>query len=431
VHVSLRNDSTQTWKAGDVLLAWEPADRQAAGNNTTALSDFTKSIADVYPGAVVTFDMSIKIPSDMSTVKSSCIVWLLRTPSGSKSFYERFSLVANDPGALFVVNDVNRHMKTGQKLDARAAVVNNSPHAIKPGDFKVGARWFYLDGTLAGDASASPVALSRQIQTGDSTSVTLSLRAPEYPGRYILVWDTLLPDGRWGTDAAEHLPLGSYAAFNVWVEPDKHAQALPLDLTALMGQRDILFEGEGVVSGGAMPAEVMPPDASREVGADLLALGKPGPGYYPSGYYGSSVGDGMKSNHRISFLLPSKQGFNTINADGQTINLPKGDWRYAHILAATTQETSETAEYGVVFASNSVAEKLSVGPCLLAKTTDHSTAAFISPYHIKAGQADASAGSALWDVVLPIDATKESGDVKSIKLPKSATLKIFAITLEK
>jgi hypothetical protein len=218
--------------------------------------------------------------------------------------------------------------------------------------------------------------------------------------------------------SGETLPL------QIWVSADRASLAAPVDLSAYFNDRGVAFEGENIPGfdgqGGSLPGEMLPPDGASELDGNPLLIGKPGLALYPSGYYSTQTGSGWSSNHRISFLFPSKVDKDVVVAKGQTISLPSIGCHTIHILAAAASDAP------VPFKINGIA--ISVYPWTFNVGTALSkgeTIALKYPYRIVKSQIDGASPCVLMDYALP------ANDPKSLMLPDDPRVKILAITLEK
>jgi len=174
---------------------------------------------------------------------------------------------------------------------------------------------------------------------------------------------------------------------------------------------------------------MLPPDGFAEPDANPLVIGKPGPAYYPSGYFSDSTGQGWDSNHRISFLYPAKRGNDAIACQGQSIDLPGGRYQALHLLAtATSGGAPVTADFSVVYDGGSSRQLIAISDWSKPVPKSDATTAFACSYRLAKDSVDSASACILGDYVIPLDPGK---DLRGLRLPSDPRIKIMAITVEK
>jgi hypothetical protein len=172
---------------------------------------------------------------------------------------------------------------------------------------------------------------------------------------------------------------------------------------------------------------MLPPDGEREVDGNPFLIGKAGPNMYPSGYFSQSVGSGWASNHRIAFLYPGKQDNDVVSCQGQTIDVPGGNYAAVHILMATTANATTQESFTMQLGGNAVPVILAVAPWTTAPTAPNATIGFESPYRHVNGAIDSAHPAILGDYVL----NAAGGKLDKLTLPNDPAVKVLAITLER
>lgn len=421
VEVRMRNDGAKTWTPSGPALTYSIDDNPAVN---------VRLREDVTPGAVATVNVPLAIPS--APKATHAISWNIGDPDYKGGFTERVAQTGADPGAEFGITDISRRFKTGQKALVRISVKNSSNVTWKKADFKIGYRWLYLDGVAAGHATTPPASLPGNVASGGEVVVFANVQAPEYPGRYMLLWNLVLPDGKCVADSETVTRPRETLPVEIWVTPDRQAKSEPVDLTRYFNDRGVAFEGETIPgfdgAGGSIPGEMLPPDGSSELDGDPLLIGKPGPDLYPSGYYAEQTGSGWGSNHRISFLFPGKIGQDMVVSNGQTIAVPGNGARAIHILAANSSDSTVVAQFELRYGGESATVSASIAPWTAAPTEPGATLAFKYPYRLIKSAVDDRSPCVLSDYSLTVSPGKK---LTAISLPSDPRIKVLAITLEK
>lgn len=425
VTVILRNEGSQEWKAGTQIIG------ESAGSGATLGK--TAVAQDIPPGSIAYLNVPVKVsgsPNSAETIEWAVAPAGADQPSAKDTDHtDRVAVVSRDAGVSFALSDFPRHLKTGDKATAQLGLENVGPDTWPAGAYKIGYHWAYLDGTPYEDgADLTPIPTA--VAPGHGAAVTVNFHAPENPGRYNLVWDIRLPDGRWASaESVSH--DGSVLVAQVWVTGDKGST--PVDLSHDFNTAGVAFESNPSAAnfdgqGDSLPGEMLPPDGSGEVNGNPIQIGQPGPAYYPSGYYASRADQG--TNHLVSFLYPTKQGNDAIACQGQTIDLPDGKYTAIHLLAAATtgSGSAENTTFGVVYSDSTQSAPLSISDWSQSPASGAGTAAFDCPYRLGPNGIDSSSPSILGDYAIGLDSGRR---LTKLTLPSDPRVKIFAITLEK
>ncbi|MDR3708849.1 MAG: sugar-binding protein [Capsulimonadaceae bacterium] len=429
VQVRVRNDGAGTWTAGktSLLLALKE-DAVPGGAAPGVWKSEAPLTVDAPPGDVAVFDASLAVPpsNGIGFVAS----WKLNETGYKGGYNERLGLTASDSGPEFGITDMARQFSAGQKVRVRLSLRNPSHSVVHRGEYRVSYRIYYLDGLLAGPSTTPPAQLRTDIAAGQEDVVFADFQAPAYPGRYTVVWGLVGADGDFLADSQTFVAQGDTLPLQIWVTADKNARTVPVDLTAQFNERGVAFEGEATKgfdgAGGAIPGEMLPPDGTQELDGDPLLIGKAGPALYPSGYYSSATGDQWESNHRISFLFPGKNGANVVAAHGQKIPVPRGTYRTAHILAASSSGTPITASIGMSYGSQTTSSTIELSTWSSAPST--ASVGFRTSYRLLNGEVVDGTPCILVDYAVSVD---PSNKLSAVILPDDPRVKVLAITLEK
>jgi hypothetical protein len=220
----------------------------------------------------------------------------------------------------------------------------------------------------------------------------------------------------------------------VTVAGDKNALAETVDLTRYFNLNGAGYEtmsdrGDFDGSGHALPAAFMPPDGTQELNVNPMLVGKPGPQEYTSGYYSSTTGAGSQSNHRIAFLFGPKNIENVVECRGQRIDLPSGNWKAVHILAASTGDQNvTTTQFVLNYKDGDANTPLAIANWSKVPDSATATVGLRLPYRLYHGDIDSGGPAFLGDY--PITLAPER-HIKSITLPDAQQIKIVGLTLER
>ncbi|MGC8863129.1 MAG: hypothetical protein ACP5R5_10200, partial [Armatimonadota bacterium] len=114
---------------------------------------------------------------------------------GSPPLARIVDVFESDLAARIVDSNVPAKLQAGQVFDAKVVIRNVGAVTWDRKRTAVGYHWFHLDGTqMQWDCPTTPI--SADIKAGWPVVATARIKAPEYDGRYILVWDVMV-DGVW------------------------------------------------------------------------------------------------------------------------------------------------------------------------------------------------------------------------------------------
>jgi len=432
--VTVRNDGSANWTGSQIAYKIQKVDVATGTVRTVSESKGEALPTPITAGQAVTVNVAAvpKTPEGQPLPTGEYrLHWFVKPGKGGEavagSYDEAVRVVGSDPGAAFVLADIPRSMDAGRDETARLAVENLGPTAWPKGSHKVGYHWYYLDGTEYQWSGGALAPLTKEVAIGRADGdITAKFHAPDAPGRYALAWDVQGPDGAWASTA----PAGrADDLLQVIVQVNGKGSVVPIDLrksadlvgitSGTGGDAGTGFDGQG----RTFPAVMLPPDATTEVDGNPLLIGKAGPALYPSGYYAQSVGVDSGSNHRVSFLYPRPDVKNIVVCHGQTIDLPGGNYRAIHLLAASSGGQNITAAFAVP-GQNALAP---VTVSAWTQAPANATLGLRSPYRQGKNGADA-VSVMLGDYVLALDPTHKIG---ALTLPNNPDIKIVAISLEK
>jgi hypothetical protein len=435
--VAVRNDGSGVWTKERLAYKIQTVDPDSGDVQTVGESaGETVSPFPIQPGQIAQPSSPVTLTDTHGKplpVGEYRLHWFIKS-SGSDpipgSYDETVRVVASDPGPNFVLSDIPRQVDAGKDETAQIAVQNVGPTTWLKKSVSIGYHWYYLDGREALWDSAGSTPIQKDVVTDAiAGNVTVKFHAPDRPGRYALVFDLRSADGTWASVASSSkgddiLP--------VLVTVDGRGPVTTVDLSKYVTTNGIAgpdkvgdFDGQG----HALPAESLPPDGTSEVDTNPLLSGKPGPPLYPSGYYAAMTGSGWDSNHDVAFLypIPHESAANVVVCQGQTLDLPDGNYKAVHLLMAGTSGQTVTASFGLRTGGQTVAQSLSVTDWTQIPKGPGVTPAFRSPYRIgKSGVEPTQC--VLGDYVLtPGPQDKVTGLV----LPNDPSLKILAVSLER
>lgn len=416
----VRNDGGQPWPGG-YTLAYKVQRADAKGEEVTVASgDAPLPPGGVRPGQMADIPVRLALAdADGKPLAPGAyrLHWFIQ-PSGNGAsvaggYDMPLSVVAADVGASFVLSSIPRSLEAGKEATAKLAVQNLGPNAWDRKTLRVGCHWYYLDGVEAQWNGGQMASLTKDVPPGGvDGGIVVKFRAPDRPGRYALVWDVQSADGAWASTASAARGTDLLQVF-ITVGGGKGA-VIPVDLAKFADTAISNLDG----AGNGLPRAMLPPDATAEIDANPLLVGKPGPPLYPSGFYAAQTGKGWDSNHAISFLYGAK----AMKCAGQTIDLPPGSYKAVHLLAAST-----TGRADITLRVGDASKMLTVSDWGDSPGSPNASPAFVSPY--RDGSSSASAKPAiLGDYTVQLD---PAARVSSLTLPNAPGVKILALTLEK
>jgi uncharacterized protein YbaR (Trm112 family) len=414
--VTVRNDGSASWNAGQTTIdyvATQPLDGQNAPVSQTGSAVLAQSVR---PGEVA----QIAVPVTLTGSGRHLFTWTIHTPDAAGHLLQSVECAAADDGASFVLSDVPRNLKTGQETSAQLGIVNLGTQTWKSGDWQLGYHWAYLDGKSDDSAPVELTPIKGPIAPNVATAVTAKFKAPDYPGRYFLVWDVKGPAGRWSSELGGKMHPAACLPLLVVVTPGGGSNARPVDLARLFNTTATGLEGATTGDfnghGDTIPGEQYPPDGASDTFTNPVLNQIGNTPLYPSGYYAGPGG----ANHDVAFLYADdKSAPNAVACNGQKIGLP-GGFTTIHLLCAATSSAAETGAFSV----DGVTTLLTITPWSQAPANAPVGLSF--PYRLNAGDIDTSQPTILGDYSI---ATPNGA--RTLVLPNDPSIKILAITVAK
>ncbi len=319
---------------------------------------------------------------------------------------------------------------------AQLSVVNRGPFPWGKGQYAVSVRWCYADGfTFRRQEEGhvrTPIAppqvgrpLERDIAPGESLTVTLPVRLPDRGGRYIAVFSVarLTPQGPVYFDGGVVTRTNDIASATVDVSGGR---LVPLDLDKLFdidaaSTEDSPTDGNLDGKGATLPAEWLAPDR--------FGRNRPLPGagvLYPSGYF-SEIASTAARGASFRYGPTSKGAKNALSAKGQSLPVERGRYYALHLVAVATAGKPEPLTLTLKYADGKTEERTVSVADWLAPAGDNEAIALSLPRK-RTPTGDTLESPSLRHYVLPVTALK---DLVGITLGRPASVKVFAITLER
>lgn len=347
---------------------------------------------------------------------------------GSRTLDRIVDIFEADYGPRIADSDLPMTLSAGQLLDAKVVLRNNGVRVWDRKKTSIGYHWYHLDGAeMLWDGITTP--LTTNIQPGLPAIVNAKVKAPEYDGRYVLVWDMFI-DGKW----ISTLPLVRGGdILPVFVEV-KGGKLVFVDLSNLFDVVAVSPDtdrasGNFDAKGSSFPAEYTPPDFNP---TPLIHVDKPEKEVsslesriYPSGYKWYSE---AMAGDRISFLYPEKAvGLKSALAcKGQNIKVEQNRYTAVHILGASSEGDTEDT-LSLHYSSGSESARLQMSDWGSGPRHGEKVGLMVRHRHTPNGD-DVSRYCYLYHYTIPLD---KSRVLTGISLPENPAMKVVAITLER
>jgi|GEM_PF-846061 len=428
--LTLRNEGTRDWPAASSKLIgrlyrvsnYTHDNSSPVSELVDALDINAKLPYDCTSGMVVDFDLDIKLTGkdgsplpawDQSNPWSYRLVFDVVADGSSvsaatgRSYSVPVSIFADDLGVWIADSQVPAKFTVGQKAKVKIAVRNASARTWKPGECAAIAKWYTADG-LAFPGPEYKLPLKNEIGPDKFDMLTGEIQAPERDGMYILMWDMLIN----GKIASKSPIRGKNDIGLQYVQVTGGSQTY-VDLGSLMNCSAFSYDTDRKAAnfdanGASYPAELLPP-------FDELS------GAYPVGYGWTKNTDVAK---RVNYVLGNKKSGskNAVICDGQKISLPGAVCTTVNLLIASDVDTQ--TEFSLEYDNSSTPVKVSVP----GWKTGGADVAF-GARHIHNADGDVvNIPCYIYSLKLPVDTARK---LTGIVLPKTAGVKLFAVTLEK
>lgn len=435
--VRVRNEGSRTWSRGKAKLGctlWKVSnfthDGAESADQVQTIEMRSVLLADCKPGDVATFAISLDFRQPSGRPLAAWrpdMPWSYQlrfdvyngekwlSELGSRQICRTIDLFESDYGARIVDSSLPTRLMAGQTYTAKVVLRNNGVHKWDRRNTKLGYHWYHLDGNqMQWDCVQTP--LNVDLKPGWPAVLNAAVKAPEYDGQYLLVWDVMIDDVWLST-----LPLtrgGDMMPAFVEVTSGKLAFA---DLTSLF---DVCatspdtnrstgdFDGKGF----SFPAEYFPPDAGA---ADQSCR------VYPSGYKWLQEN---QPDGRISFLFADKSPGtkNAVACKAQKIVVERGAYHALHIVAASSGGDA-SGEMSLNYSDRADTAALTVSDWTKGASSNQAIAYATRHRHSHGGD-EAGKSAYLYHIRIPLASSKI---LTSITLPACPSIKVVALTLER
>ncbi len=340
--------------------------------------------------------------------------WL--SEHGSQQLKRTVGIYESDYGVRVVDSNLPEKLTAGQSYDVKVVIRNTGAVTWNKNRTSIGYHWFHLDGTLMlWDSPTQPLGVD--VKPGWPVMVSTKVKAPEYDGRYALVWDLKIDD-KW-TSTASLVRGGDMVPFFVEVVGGK---LLFLDLSphydTTLSSWDIdrstgNFDG----AGRSFPAELIPPDFAPRIEQTQSV--------YPSGYQWTfdSHPDG-----RISFQYPDKStgSKQALACNGQNVTFEEGLYMAVHVLGASTSgDASGTFSFN--YADGSTLVEVHMSDWTAGPRFGETIGCAVRHLHTAKGDDPGKQGY-LYHYSIQVDPKRR---LVGLTLPDNKQMRIIAITLER
>jgi len=432
VTIRVRNDGTQMWSKGIIKLGCKLYKAQNDGTSEEIPIKDIRCILekDCKSGEIAefAFDLNLKGANKQPiTASKQDEPWSYQlrfdlyngknwlAESGVRTLNRIVDIYDNDYGPKIVDCDLPETITAGQSIDVKVVVRNNGTQTWDRKRTKIGYHWYYLDGNeMLWEGNTTPI--KPNIQPGWPTIISAQVKAPEYDGQYILVWDMMIDDKWLSTGplsrGGDILPVfvevtgGRLVFADLSKLCDVQLSSPDTDRTA--GD----FDGKG----SSFPSEQIPPDAG---------LFKDVKRVYPTGY------NYIQTHYpegRISFLYPDKTPgtAGTVACNGQVVQFPEGSYKSLHILAASTNGDA-SGDISLDYTNGTQAAQVLFSDWSKG-SSNGGKIGFAARHRHSHGGDEVTQTCYLYDYIIPVDS---KNTLTGIILPKNPDIKVVAVTLEK
>ncbi|MEN6356268.1 MAG: sugar-binding protein [Armatimonadota bacterium] len=430
--VRVRNDGSQAWLKGATKLGCKLYKVSNDGSSQEVpIKDVRCVLArDCKPGEVGEFAFDLNLAGAnkkplAASKQSEPWSYQLRfdiyngknwlSESGVRTLNRVVNIYDQDYGPRIVDCDLPETIDAGKTLEAKVVVRNSGAQTWDRKRTKIGYHWYYLDGTeMLWDGITTPI--KQNIQPGWPIVISAQVKAPEYDGQYVLVWDVMI-DEQWLSTGplsrgGDILPVtvevkGGRLAFED-LSKLCNVQLSSPDTDRTSGD----FDGKG----SSFPSELIPPDSGMTKEVKRV---------YPTGY--NWVRDDQPEG-RISFLYPDKTPGTpgAVACDGQSLTFAQGSYKSLHILAASTNGDA-SGDVSLDYTKYPRSMPLQVSDW--SKGPSHGEKiGFAARHRHSHGGDEVGTPCYLYDYVIPVNASRI---LTGITLPKNPDIKVVAVTLER
>jgi hypothetical protein len=437
--VRLRNDGAETWRRGEVLLAyhWVRHRDGLGGVSSEARQTAARDVAraelprDVAPGQIVSVMIPVRavtadgrpLPAVTSEAgRSPDGLWHYRlqwdlvsgdgrwfADEGRPAAEEAIQVVARDPGASIRFVGVPPEVSPGSVARVRAGLANVSSRAWTAGDPCLAASWFRWDGRELPEATVH-TSLPSNVGPGETVEIEADVSVPSSPGNY---WLALRAEC--SGDESEAASQGLHRDLAVSPVLVRASGMRALDLSPYANVTGVTTDGyrargEFDERGRSLPAEWTPPDLSG-----------PREHLYQSGYYSPGT---PRAPAVFAFPDTSSGTGGVVACNGQSIELGDKPVARVHLLAASTAGTGE-ATFGLRRAAGEIDELPTVVPSWTGRVEGVPVGAY-APYIRHLAGDDPSVAGYLHHLTL----ASPTAEATTLVLPQAPWVKLVAVTVE-
>jgi hypothetical protein len=428
IAVQLRNDGAEVWKSGSVSLSYRWV--RWTANLTADTAGARQVVAEgprvalpkrVEPGATVLMEIPVTAaggdggaltPSDAAGSWSYRLQWGLvegdtwwEEPAGE----EAIEVTRRARGAVFTAAQAPQAVEAGGTFSAEVSVGNAGSRPWSPSANGIAATWVSWDGRAV-VMTEDEDRFAAEVAPGEKRTRRVTLRAPEAPGPYWLVWSIT---GEADAAAGRRPDL---LVTPVMVTTTR-LRAIDLSsLTNVVAETSDSQRTRGTMDGEnrSLPEECLPPDES---GAKA--------GLYPSGSYASGREAGGAAGSAL-FAFPSTGAGmgGAVACTGQTVALSERGVDRVYLLAASTEGVQQT-QFTLHFADGRADQAIVRVPSWTEWDRETPLAAY-TPYLRGLQRDDAQQQGYLYAVTI----APAAGGITALELPGNPTVKVLAITVE-
>ncbi len=341
-------------------------------------------------------------------------------PGGAVASPMMVGIEGDSFGVQFLADYTPPTLPAGKRMPVKLSLRNIGRQTWLKSDVRVGAHWFYLDGTEAiWQDETTP--LPQNVAPGETISDFLAwVTPPPYDGEYYLEWDVIVGN-KWAST------IGGSNVGDVSVDlvrvVDGRLRMVNLDkyftISGISGNYNRLA-GDFDPSGASFPAPLMPPYVTGDTAPDTI--------------WQPEAKSGLDSPRHISFLFPPKlagqKNFVTCNGQKIIINPPpaKGEKdAVVHILAASIKP-DVLGGFTLDFQDGSQQYSSFTFSSWDSPPQHAEDVGLFVPYRMTPSGPDMKDPAYLFDYRIKLG---DSKPLVAIELPKQPAIRIAAITIEK
>ena len=307
----------------------------------------------------------------------------------------------------------------GSEGNVAVNIANTGIEKWAKGSVGLTGRWFQADGFPMSVNLALPTEyIKTEVPVGESTDLQVTFRVPDRPGRYILAVLPMRPPDFFLTT---HPVTRSEDAVFIGVTVTG-GRAVVIDLQDKFDTDAVAYENaprDGDVDGlgGTFPGEWFP--------ADRYGINA-GQQFFPSGY-ASDISSEIVRSTSFKFGSTAPGAKNAVSGKGQRIDVPVNKYVALHIAAVVIGKEPKPVQLTLRYKDGKTeVVTRTVRDWTSPVRVDEAISMRFPRKRMPTGDQDALLA---WQhLVIPV---RPSSDLVGIDLPKDASLKIFAISLER